>query len=601
MPRIAETMNRFRREVQQGENEAVRLLANRWVSVNNALRDDIERTAAELSAIHRAGREPTRHLLMRNQRFQTLLAQTQREIKKASPQMAAIIEASQARLVRDGIIHAEGAIRAVAGVNLAFNRLPVAAVENMVGLTADGSPLRELLERSYGEGADGILNEMTKGVALGLGPGAIARRVIRRGLSRSLDRMLLINRTETLRVYREASRQAYEASKIVRGYRRICSKSLRTCAGCLAADGAYYELNESFAAHPRCRCSLVPVVIGAPVPTWQTGLDWLEKQPEKTQRSILGRGRYEAYRTGKFNLSQLASVRQDATWGDSVYATPLKDLLAGRGGINRPVPPLAAPAPTPAPKPGASYVRPSVFDEFDKLPAPDDLSVLTWIRNLPEDRQPIAVQQYRAVARKFIDANRRAAESVKAHGLRKAIKMYSFDLDGVSIYYTSGTKDAAVDTLIGWYGMEKRVGERIPTRLWQGNERIYFVSARNKDDSFWAKTYKMPNFRSAATGGDGGIMVYGGDATSTSVLAHESGHNLAKKLYGSTRPPATSDYGKIIAAATESPVTDYAAKSDAEDFAETAEWFVTRKSVLEKNHPDRYRVFNDIIEGNSNG
>jgi hypothetical protein len=72
---------------------------------------------------------------------------------------------------------------------------------------------------------------------------------------------------------------------------------------------------------------MVPVVIGLPAINWQRGPTWFRAQPAQTQRSILGPGKYEAWRAGQFDLEQLVNVRRNATWGDSVQVAPLSELV----------------------------------------------------------------------------------------------------------------------------------------------------------------------------------------------------------------------------------------------------------------------------------
>ena len=84
-----------------------------------------------------------------------------------------------------------------------FNRLPVAAVENMAGLAGDGSPLRAVLNDAARVGPDAMAQELVNGIALGRNP--IAGRPcvpIRLGLGQSFTRMQTIARTVPRRVYR---------------------------------------------------------------------------------------------------------------------------------------------------------------------------------------------------------------------------------------------------------------------------------------------------------------------------------------------------------------------------------------------------------------
>jgi len=42
---------------------------------------------------------------------------------------------------------------------------------------------------------------------------------------------------------------------------------------------------------------------------------------------MMGLGKYEAWRNGDIEISQLAKEVTDARWGRSIVETPLKDLL----------------------------------------------------------------------------------------------------------------------------------------------------------------------------------------------------------------------------------------------------------------------------------
>ncbi len=321
---IVEVMSQFRRDVQAGEDVATRALANGWLSVERRLQDSVELTARVLLDEQRAGRTATPNMILRHERFQMLLEQARAEVDRYATNAERIIAGRQRDLVGLGIQHASEAIQTVSA-NAQFNRLPVAAVQNLIGLSGDGSPLKTLLQDSYGAGADGILEEMVRGVATGKGPVSIARAVVRQGLSRSLDRMILISRTETLRVYRTASLQTFVNSGIVKNWIWKCALSLRTCVGCLAMDGSVHPMSEPFGSHPACRCTMLPWVTGVDKPQFETGEQWLASQPEATQRKILGKGSFDAYKAG-VPFGHFATIKQDATWGASVQPTPVSTL-----------------------------------------------------------------------------------------------------------------------------------------------------------------------------------------------------------------------------------------------------------------------------------
>ena len=129
----------------------------------------------------------------------------------------------------------------------------------------------------------------------------------------------------------------YQAnSAVVKGYRRLASKSERTCVACLALDNTLQDTAELLAVHPNDRCSLVPETIsyrdlGLDVPDDirepENGRQWFERQPEATQRDMMGKAKFQAWRDGKFQFGDLATVTQNDTWGPAVSITPLKELV----------------------------------------------------------------------------------------------------------------------------------------------------------------------------------------------------------------------------------------------------------------------------------
>lgn len=327
-PLVIREMRAHRAALLRQDARQMASMARRWRQVEFALQDEIELLARRVAddKLSKAQKQEARYLA---ERSQSLLRQTRREMGKYTEYLEPLIQNEQERMARAGIAHAASNINAVAseaGVTIQFDRLPIAAVEHMVGLAGDGSPLTTLLESSYGAGVDGMFTELIRGVALGKNPRETAARMVREGLSQSLNRMMVIARTEQLRVYRESSRQTYINSGVVSGYKRLSARGIRTCAGCLAADGRLYPLQVPFQSHPTCRCTLVPVVAGMPPVEWQTGAEWFATQPENVQKQILGPGRLAEYKNG-MPFDRFATLREDATWGGAIVPTPLRDLI----------------------------------------------------------------------------------------------------------------------------------------------------------------------------------------------------------------------------------------------------------------------------------
>lgn len=323
-PDVIAVIHRFKLAILARERQQMQEMARQWLSLERQMDGQVTALAHEVDRLRREQGGVPEWKLYELERTQSLLRQLRNEVDRYSEYADGLITQRQFEVGASGIDQSVQAIRAM-GVRDGFDRLPVSAIENMVGLAGNGSPLRELLEASWPEAADGLMQALIEGVGRGWGPDRIAREM-QRGMSRGLNRALTIARTEQLRVYREASRQQYIESGVVEGYRRNATKDGRACPACLMDDGAVYQLGEVMPEHPNGRCAMVPIVIGMPAVEWELGKDWFMNQPEADQRNILGRGRYQAWQEGRFDLEQLVSVRRNSTWGDSVQPTPLKDL-----------------------------------------------------------------------------------------------------------------------------------------------------------------------------------------------------------------------------------------------------------------------------------
>lgn len=198
----------------------------------------------------------------------------------------------------------------------AFNQLPRDAIRELLSFAQPGGPLAAILEAN----GEGTLAKATQVLLDGLVQGKSPNEIVKafqREWGGSLDRALRIVRTETLRSYREASRNLYKAnSGVVTGYVRSAAKNPRTCIACLAADGRFYDLETPLDEHPNGRCALIPVTQYYQ-PPGETGQQWFDSQPEAVQAQMLGPKKYAEYKSGK-DLWDFVKVHESALWGDSL-------------------------------------------------------------------------------------------------------------------------------------------------------------------------------------------------------------------------------------------------------------------------------------------
>lgn len=325
-PEVVRKIRAFRTALLASDAVQQQEMVGRWLSIEQGLEADLERMASDFLDRLNSGKSVSREALLQMGRYHDLLRQVRSEVYGFADYANASITEKQLEF---GIRAIDNSLQLIQSqrIDLLFSRLPVEAIEAMAGLASDGSPLLDLLRKTWADSADGLTKQLLRGMALGWNPRKTAREM-QKGMASGLNRSFNIARTEQLRVYREATRQQYQASGVVRGYKRIAAKQARTCPACLMADGRFYRLNQIMEEHPSGRCGLVPIVDGAPDVTWQLGRDWFREQDESTQRKILGRGRFNAWTEGRFDLDELAITKRNDTWGDSIQSKPLKDLIA---------------------------------------------------------------------------------------------------------------------------------------------------------------------------------------------------------------------------------------------------------------------------------
>lgn len=228
------------------------------------------------------------------------------------------------------------------------------------------------------------------------------------------------------------------------------------------------------------------------------------------------------------------------------------------------------------------------------------------IRNEDLDNLEFAI--YRELSWRPLDTT-----NVKLHGMTEARPMTGVMLDGIEVRWedVGRIKTNVTTTFVNLY-VEEILGNKIPANLLRANSGIYFTEQSNSEDAYFAKAYDKPGFVSAATGGDGNVVVYGGRGISLKALAHESGHNLAAEVYGSPNPEVIkvkigdervaikSEYQMILDAGkaedgTEFPPTAYAGVNSAEDFAESVAMYTYDRKGLKRYHPKRFALIEKLL------
>lgn len=265
-PEVIDAMRAYRAALETLDGGQASRLMRLWLDVTRGLDVELEAVAAEMGRRAARGLPVSVWHLRRMERYQSLMAQVTEQVARFGPAAMADVTEMQMAFARLGIEHAQAMIdMQMPGIIGQFDRLPLDAFLNMAGNTGAGTPLGSLLGTLPGESAQAATRALMRGTALGWHPSRTAQ-AMRQGASLAYERALLIARTEQLRVYREATREQYAASGVVEGYRRVASRSGRTCIACLLADGRFYTLDVPFAQHPNCVVEgtrvLAPKILG---------------------------------------------------------------------------------------------------------------------------------------------------------------------------------------------------------------------------------------------------------------------------------------------------------------------------------------------------
>jgi hypothetical protein len=304
----------FREELARLDAAAVESMLDAWRGVEARLAAEMQRFAGRFPA----GTMLTPGQVLRMGRYQELYAQVERELGALERVATGTLETGARQAAGLGVEQAMFSLEAL-GVAGSFNRLPTAAVANVVGLARAGRPLAALLEPMYGLAAAGILRELTNGLALGLGPREIARRMAADGLSDGLNHLLLVTRDQYNRAHRLAALESYRRSGVVAGYVRRCARQAgRTCVACIALDGQEYRLEAEFEEHAQGRCVLIPLVRGVNYDGLGSGQSWFEGLSQEEQIGTMGRGRWEAWQEGRLPWEKMVRRTTHAVWGTSV-------------------------------------------------------------------------------------------------------------------------------------------------------------------------------------------------------------------------------------------------------------------------------------------
>ena len=325
MPDVVTTSRQFQDALDKANKRELQVLINEYSRMYKRLQDKID-----LLILETEGKPITEGQLVRLERYKSLMRQIENELldfqSLVTRQTRATIDAGLIAGERDARRLLSVTINGDVEIAAQFNRLPSGAIKKMIAFLDDDSDLYKRIKLLAPNTFEIIRQRMIEGIGLGYNPKKIAA-MIQDGFGVGLTDAMRTVRTAQIWAYRESNRGIYNANQdVVKGWVWCASLDDLTCMSCVAEHGTEHPLDEPLDDHYNGRCVALPLtVFGNPIE--EPGTSWFEKASEAQQRAMMGVGKYEAWKDGKFSLDAMPSQRPVEVYGKMRFEASLKELI----------------------------------------------------------------------------------------------------------------------------------------------------------------------------------------------------------------------------------------------------------------------------------
>ena len=320
MPTPTELAQAFKAAIDRQDAAALTRLARTYHQLYLRLTPKLDSLLLAISQIE----APTNGQIMRLAQYKNLISALESELTKYSAYVEVEIRNTSMASVEMAVKQTESFLKA-AGYAMPRS-LPTNAIYSMLGFLQEDSPLWERLGKLAGTNAQKVADALLEGIAFGYNPAKTAR-MFENVMGGGLTDAMRMTRTAQLYASREANRAMYVANDdVIQGWVWWSSLDSDTCMACAVEHGTIHSNDESMDSHYNCRCTSIPVVAGYDDKI-QTGTDWFSGLSEKEQRSMMGAETWQAWKDGKFDLSDMATRRHDDVYGEMLARTPLEQLI----------------------------------------------------------------------------------------------------------------------------------------------------------------------------------------------------------------------------------------------------------------------------------
>jgi len=322
---LAQRLEKIRGSLNSVQRAAILRIVNSYKSTTRYLDSDIDLLIKELT-----GGQLSVADVQKLKAYKRLMSNTEEALKEFSSYLGVDMRNEMSKMASLGMSDAFALILTQGDVlrgvlNRGANDAQLRALINYLD---PGKPLYKRLQQ-YGQyNAEYISKMIFDGVRGGYNPITIGRS-IRDAFGMGLTDAMRMMRTVQIYSYRDASHLNYQNNRdVVTGWIWYAKLDGLTCLSCLSMHGTFHSVDETLNDHHNGRCVPVPVTrLSDPFIKDGEGKSWFESQPEGVQKQMMGAGKYDAWKAGKFDFSQLSKETENDVFGKMRGETPLKDLV----------------------------------------------------------------------------------------------------------------------------------------------------------------------------------------------------------------------------------------------------------------------------------
>ena len=320
---LQQLADRIRANLVKLQNQSMVDLARVYRSNIRQFDSDIELLSSKIAE------GTTKADIQKLREYQRLVNESTQALKDYQSYMTLNLRNEADRFIKLGVDDARALLSSQLGVfGLTFNMLRPEQLAALGDYVLPGKPLYNRLQLLAPSTVDGVVQSILDQVGKGFNPKVIARRITNAfgmGLTDSMRMM----RTVQIYSYRDASHANYmNNSDVVDGWIWTAKLDGATCMSCVAQHGSFHKVNERLNDHHNGRCVAIPVTkLSKPFIEEGAGKSWFDAQPEAVQKQMMGPGKYDAYKTSKFDFNQLSTTQNNDVFGKMKTEASLKDLV----------------------------------------------------------------------------------------------------------------------------------------------------------------------------------------------------------------------------------------------------------------------------------